>query len=160
MEKVYQLLCQSPVGPLTLSASDKALLSVDFGDTRTSGNASNAVLKQAARELSEYFAGERKTFDVPLSPVGTDFQKKVWTALETIPYGETVTYGDIAAKIGKPGAAIAVGQANSRNPIPILIPCHRVIGANGKLVGYTGGMHIKETLLSIEGSWADGQHRD
>lgn len=152
MAAVYQLLCRSPVGLLTLSAGKSALLSIDFGDTRTSGDISNPILEQAARELSEYFAGERKKFDVPLSPAGTDFQKKVWAALETIPYGETVTYGDIAAKIGKPGAAIAVGQANSRNPIPILIPCHRVIGANGKLVGYTGGMHIKETLLTIEGS--------
>lgn len=151
METVYQLLCQSPVGPLTLSASESALLSINFGDTRTSGDASNPILEQTARELSEYFAGGRKIFDIPLSPAGTDFQKKVWAALETIPYGETATYGGIAARIGKPGAAIAVGQANSRNPIPILIPCHRVIGANGKLVGYTGGMHIKETLLSIEG---------
>ena len=159
METIYQLLCQSPVGPLTLSATGNALISIDFGDTRTSGDASNAVLERAARELSEYFAGGRKAFDIPLSPAGTDFQKKVWAALETIPYGQTATYGGIAARIGKPGAAIAVGQANSRNPIPILIPCHRVIGANGKLVGYAGGMHVKETLLSIE-SWADGQTRD
>lgn len=147
----YQLLCQSPVGPLTLSAAADALTSLTFGDTRISGGIPCPLLAQAARELEEYFAGERKTFTVPLSPAGTDFQRKVWAALRDIPYGETASYGDIAAKIGKPGGAVAVGQANSRNPIPILIPCHRVIGANGKLVGYTGGMHIKETLLTIEG---------
>ena len=151
MEKTYQLLCHSPVGPLTLTASADALISLDFGDTRTSDGSSVPLLVQAARELQEYFAGERRIFTIPLAPAGTDFQKKVWSALQTIPYGETDTYGGIAAKIGKPGGAVAVGQANSRNPIPILIPCHRVIGANGKMVGYTGGMHIKEALLALEG---------
>lgn len=151
VEKVYQLLCPSPVGPLTLTAGADALTSLDFGDTRTSGDTPAPLLEQAARELEEYFAGERRVFTVPLSPDGTDFQKKVWAALLEIPYGGTACYGEIAARIGKPGGAVAVGQANSRNPIPILIPCHRVIGANGKLVGYTGGMHIKEALLGIEG---------
>lgn len=151
MKTVQQLLCESPIGPLTLSAEGNALAAVDFGDTRVSGDASAPVLEQTAGELAEYFAGGRKTFDVPLAPEGTDFQKAVWAALQTIPYGETATYGEIAAKVGKPGAAIAVGQANSRNPIPILIPCHRVIGADGKMVGYAGGIHIKEALLAIEG---------
>lgn len=146
-----QILCQSPLGPLTLTASENALLSLDFGDTRTSGDSPSPILEQAVRELAEYFAGTRKDFTIPLSPAGTPFQQKVWAALLTIPYGRTASYGEIAAKINKPGGAVAVGQANSRNPIPILIPCHRVIGADGKLVGYTGGMHIKEALLAIEG---------
>lgn len=146
-----QILCQSPLGPLTLTASENALLSLDFGDTRTSGDTPSPILEQAVRELAEYFAGTRKDFTIPLSPAGTPFQQKVWAALLTIPYGRTASYGEIAAKINKPGGAVAVGQANSRNPIPILIPCHRVIGADGKLVGYTGGMHIKEALLAIEG---------
>lgn len=146
-----QILCQSPLGPLTLTASENALLSLDFGDTRTSGDTPSPILEQAVRELAEYFAGTRKDFTIPLSPAGTPFQQKVWAALLTIPYGRTASYGEIAAKINKPGGAVAVGQANSRNPIPILIPCHRVIGADGKLVGYTGGIHIKEALLAIEG---------
>lgn len=151
MEKTYQLLCQSPIGPLTLTATADALTSLDFGDTRAFGDTPTPLLKQSAQELEEYFAGVRKTFTIPLAPTGTAFQKKVWSALLEIPYGRTATYGEIAAKIGKPGGAVAVGQANSRNPIPILIPCHRVIGADGKMVGYTGGMHIKEALLGIEG---------
>lgn len=145
------MVIQSPVGPLTLTAVGDALTGIAFGKRTAGQEARSPVLEQAARELAEYFAGERREFTVPLAPEGTEFQRKVWAALEEIPYGETVSYGDIAARIGKPGAAIAVGQANSRNPIPIIIPCHRVIGANGKLVGYTGGMHIKEMLLAVEG---------
>lgn len=141
----------SPVGPLTLTASEDALTEIAFGGAGNSGSAlPSALLAQTARELEEYFAGGRRTFTVPLAPAGTDFQRKVWTALRTIPYGETVSYGDIARRIGKPGAAIAVGQANSRNPIPIIVPCHRVIGADGKLVGYAGGLEIKKALLRLE----------
>ena len=145
------VVIQSPVGALTLQASGDALTGIAFGRWMAGQESRTPVLGQTARELEEYFAGERREFTVPLAPEGTEFQKKVWAALREIPYGETVSYGDIAARIGKPGAAIAVGQANSRNPIPIIIPCHRVIGANGKLVGYTGGMHIKEALLAVEG---------
>lgn len=94
------------------------------------------TLRKTAQELSEYFAGNRKEFDIPLNPKGTDFQKSVWNALCTIPYGKTMSYGQVAAQIGNPKASRAVGMANNKNPIPILIPCHRVIGANGKLVGY------------------------
>lgn len=148
---MYQLLMQSPVGPLTLSGTEEVLTGIIFGDKREGEDAPFPALEQAARELEEYFAGKRREFTVSLAPEGTAFQRKVWAALREIPYGEMVSYGDIAARIGKPGAAIAVGQANSRNPIPIIIPCHRVIGANGKLVGYTGGMHIKEALLAVEG---------
>ena len=139
------------MGPLTLLGTEDALTRVLFGDAFWDAGDSVPVLEQAARELEEYFAGERRDFTVPLAPEGTAFQRLVWAELRKIPYGTTTTYGDIAARIGKSGAAMAVGQANSRNPIPILVPCHRVIGANGKLVGYTGGMHIKKTLLAVEG---------
>ena len=139
------------MGPLTLLGTEDALTRVLFGDAFWDAGDSVPVLEQAARELEEYFAGERRDFTVPLAPEGAAFQRLVWAELRKIPYGTTATYGDIAARIGKSGAAMAVGQANSRNPIPILVPCHRVIGANGKLVGYTGGMHIKKTLLAVEG---------
>ena len=147
----YQTLIQSPVGPLTLTGTEEALTRIAFGDRREGADVPSPMLTQAARELEEYFAGKRREFTVPLAPEGTEFQRKVWAALRGIPYGTTASYKDIAVRIGKPGAAIAVGQANSRNPIPVIIPCHRVIGANGKLVGYTGGMHIKEALLAVEG---------
>lgn len=108
------------------------------------------LLKEAQKQLEEYFAGRRKTFDLPLNPKGTKFMKEVWTALQEIPYGETKTYGEIAEKVGNPKAARAVGMANHRNPIPIIIPCHRVIGSNGKLVGYALGMDKKQYLLEWE----------
>ena len=108
------------------------------------------TLQKAAQELSEYFAGNRKEFDIPLNPKGTDFQKSVWNALCTIPYGKTMSYGQVAAQIGNPKASRAGGMGNNKNPIPILIPCHRVIGANGKLVGYGGGIWIKQKLLELE----------
>ena len=139
------------MGPLTLLGTEDALTRVLFGDAFWDAGDSVPVLEQAARELEEYFAGERRDITDPLAVKGTAFQRLVWAEVLKIPYGTTATYGDIAARIGKSGAAMAVGQANSRNPIPILIPCHRVIGANGKLVGYTGGMHIKKTLLAVEG---------
>ena len=109
------------------------------------------LLKEAEKQLLEYLEGKRKAFDVPLNPKGTKFMQEVWTALQEIPYGETRTYGQIAQIIGKPKAARAVGMANHRNPIPIIIPCHRVIGSNGKLVGYGLGMEKKEFLLTLEG---------
>ena len=145
------VVIQSPLGPLTLAAAETALTGIAFGRWMAGQENRTPVLAQAVRELEEYFAGERQEFTVPLAPEGTEFQKSVWAELQKIPYGETASYKDIAVRLGKPGAAIAVGQANSRNPIPIIIPCHRVIGTSGKLVGYTGGMHIKKTLLTIEG---------
>lgn len=108
------------------------------------------TLKKAAIQLQEYLQGKRSAFDLPLSPEGTDFQKRVWEELMKIPYGETSSYGKLAGNIGKPGAARAVGLANNRNPIPVIIPCHRVIGANGSLVGYGGGLPMKEKLLALE----------
>lgn len=110
------------------------------------------LLKKAVKQLDEYFAGKRKKFDLPLSMKGTEFQQKVWEALRAIPYGETRSYGDIAKAIGKPKAARAVGMANNRNPVSIIVPCHRVIGANGSLVGYGGGLKAKEFLLKLEGT--------
>ena len=109
------------------------------------------LLDAAEAQLREYFAGTRRTFDLPLAPRGTAFQQRVWAALRAIPYGETCTYGELAAAIGSPSASRAVGMANHHNPIPIVIPCHRVIGANGTLTGYAGGLEIKRKLLALEG---------
>ena len=108
------------------------------------------VIKETYRQLSEYFAGKRDSFDIPIKTQGTDFQEKVWNALKQIPYGETRSHKDIAIAIGKPKAMRAVGMANNRNPIMIVIPCHRVIGANGQLIGYGGGLDVKEKLLTLE----------
>lgn len=112
--------------------------------------AETPLIKEAAQQLRSYFAGELKDFSLPLAPVGTKFQKKVWKALCEIPYGKTASYKEIAVKVGSPQAARAVGLANNRNPIPIVIPCHRVIGADGSLTGYAGGLALKQRLLNIE----------
>jgi methylated-DNA-[protein]-cysteine S-methyltransferase len=109
-----------------------------------------ALLKEAIKQLNEYFDGKRSSFDLQLQPQGTEFQNKVWKALIEIPFGETRSYGEIAKIIGNEKASRAVGMANNKNPIPIIVPCHRVIGANGKLVGYAGGLDIKEMLLNLE----------
>ncbi len=108
------------------------------------------LLKAAAQQLTAYFSGEQKSFTLPLAPTGTEFQQKVWKVLLTIPYGETWSYKKVAESIGNPKASRAVGMANNKNPIAIMIPCHRVIGANGKLVGYAGGLDLKEQLLELE----------
>jgi len=112
----------------------------------------NTAFADVIAQLNAYFTGELREFDLPLAPEGTPFQQTVWQALQTIPYGTTSTYGDLAAGIGKPTASRAVGAANGRNPLPIVIPCHRVIGANGKLTGFRGGLRFKEELLSLEGN--------
>jgi len=109
------------------------------------------LLERAEGQILEYLNHQRQVFDLPLSPAGTDFQKKVWAALSDIPYGQTRSYGDIARRIGCPGGARAVGMANHANPIPILIPCHRVVGAKGQLTGYAGGLELKGALLALEG---------
>ena len=108
------------------------------------------LLKEAIKQLNEYLDGKRSSFDLMLEPTGTEFQNKVWNALKEIPFGETRSYGEIAKIIGNEKAARAVGMANNKNPIPIIVPCHRVIGTNGKLVGYAGGLDIKERLLNLE----------
>ena len=108
------------------------------------------ILEEAEKQLKEYFSGKRKQFEIPVNPKGTEFMKKVWQELQKIPYGETRTYKEIASKVGCEKGARAVGMANNKNPIPIIIPCHRVIGANGKLVGYALGLEMKEQLLELE----------
>ena len=142
----------TPVGPLTLQSRRDAVCAVLFGRRGEPAEADAAVLRQCEEELTAYFAGTLRTFTVPLQPVGTPFQLSVWGALRQIPYGETRTYAQIAKTIGNPKACRAVGMANNRNPISILIPCHRVIGAGGALVGYGGGLEAKKFLLSLEGA--------
>ena len=113
--------------------------------------AETGLLARGRAELLEYLAGGRRAFDLPLAPRGTPFQRKVWAALADIPYGQSVTYGELARRVGCPKGSRAVGQANHRNPLPILLPCHRVVGANGTLTGYGGGLELKEWLLRLEG---------
>lgn len=142
----------SPLGTLTLTEEDGRLSRLDFGEL-TVENAAECVtplLLDTQRQLDEYFDGQRTHFDLPLAPEGTPFQQAVWRALRGIPYGRTRTYQDIAEQIGNPHASRAVGMANHRNPIAIVIPCHRVIGASGRLTGYGGGLDKKEYLLSME----------
>lgn len=146
----FRCTVDSPIGMLTLVEEDGALKELRFGVQPNAQQDDTPLLKQAAQELSEYFDGQRKQFTVPLSPEGTAFQQKCWQALCRIPYGETRTYAQQADLIGRPKACRAVGMANHRNPLPIFIPCHRVIGKNGKLTGYAGGLKTKEILLTIE----------
>ena len=144
----------SPLGEITLSEENGALILCYLGESvpeKWVGEMRDTpLLLRAERELTEYFAGTRKEFSLPLDLRGTDFQRKVWQALREIPYGETRTYGDIAARIGKPRACRAVGMANHKNPLLIVIPCHRVIGAGGQLTGFGAGLDIKERLLKLE----------
>ena len=166
----------SPIGNLTLHVDDGALTRIDFGGeaagagragtsgvdgARTridvgnggapaSGDGDATALDAAAVQLREYFAGERATFDLPLNPDGNAFERRVWAELARIPYGDTASYAEIARRIGRPGAARAVGRANARNPIAIVVPCHRVIGSDGSLTGYAGGLDAKRALLALE----------
>ena len=148
----------SPVGELTLVADERGLAAIlwenDKPDRVRLGTLNekpdHPVLVETERQLGEYFAGERRSFDVPLSFAGTDFQKRVWAALLAIPFGETRSYGEIADQLGAPGASRAVGAANGRNPISIIAPCHRVVGSNGKLTGFAGGLEAKAFLLDLE----------
>jgi methylated-DNA-[protein]-cysteine S-methyltransferase len=142
------LIVGTPLGLMTLTERDGALIAAEFG--ALAPNVPSPLLRRAGLELGEYFAGTRRSFTLPLSPQGTDFQRAVWAALLEIPYGETRSYGEIARAVGKPGAARAVGMANNRNPLPVFIPCHRVIGADGALVGYGGGLEKKRFLLALE----------
>ncbi len=139
----------SPVGALTLISDGAALTHLLFGH-RKAETEPDDVLREAKRQLSEYFAGQRREFDLPLRPSGTEFQLRVWQALREIPYGRTATYADIARAVGRPKAFRAVGQANHVNPISILIPCHRVVGSDGSLTGYGGGLDAKTALLALE----------
>ncbi|HUL02217.1 MAG TPA: methylated-DNA--[protein]-cysteine S-methyltransferase [Gemmatimonadales bacterium] len=150
----------TPVGELTLTASDAALTGVYFPSSRQvprlhagEQGAGGEVLALARRQLEEYFAGSRTTFELPLALAGTPFELRVWEMLQRIPYGTTTSYGELARRLDEPSASRAVGTANARNPIPIIVPCHRVIGANGDLTGYGGGLDRKLWLLEHEGCY-------
>ena len=159
MSLAYKMI-HSPVGKLKLVASDKGVVAILWQNdkpTRVRLNelaedTMHPILLDTERELGEYFAGKRKTFSVPLDMRGTSFQKNVWHALLAIPFGETRSYGQLAKQLGNPQAMLAVGAANGRNPISIIVPCHRVIGASGKLTGFAGGLETKAHLLSLEES--------
>lgn len=157
MTYVYKTI-KSPVGLLKLVASDKGLAAILWENddpkrirlSPLSEDKNHPILLETERQLNDYFVGDLKVFSLELDAVGTDFQKDVWEALRTIPYGETRSYGQIAKQIGNPKAVRAVGAANGKNPISIVVPCHRVIGSNGKLTGFAGGLEIKACLLNIE----------
>jgi methylated-DNA-[protein]-cysteine S-methyltransferase len=158
MNHPYKIIT-SPVGILTLVTDNKSLTQIGWENSGSVPvqrdpayeDENHPLLLQAAEELNEYFAGKRQSFSIDVDPEGTEFQKKVWKALLTIPFGKTKTYGEVAAAIGNPDAVRAVGGAANKNPVPVIIPCHRVIGADGKLVGFGGGLNRKEYLLEIEG---------
>jgi O-6-methylguanine DNA methyltransferase len=164
MEKLFYTTLKTPIQSLLILSSEKGLVRIMFIDTKQElflhklKNEYTDITfvedksknQTALDQLKEYFAGTRKNFTLPLDLRGTPFQKQVWAALGQVPYGQTCSYGEIASRIGKPGSARAVGMANHNNPIPIVIPCHRIIGADGSLTGYGAGIHIKEKLLNLE----------
>lgn len=139
-----------PVGPVWIEAEADFVTRIAFGAAGTREDAPNGVLAEAARQLTEYFEADRRVFDLPLKPAGTPFQLLVWTELQKVAYGTTISYGELASRIGRPTASRAVGAANGQNPIAIVIPCHRVIGSSGKLTGYAGGLDVKHQLLAHE----------
>ncbi|HEX3174811.1 MAG TPA: methylated-DNA--[protein]-cysteine S-methyltransferase [Solirubrobacterales bacterium] len=149
-------IVDSPLGELTLVASGEALTGLYFPghwygpDPAAFGARSDAGFERAERQLGEYFAGERTCFDLPSSSQGDDFQRRVWTLIDAIPYGRTRTYGELAEELGEPSLAREVGAAVGRNPLSVIVPCHRVIGKNGKLTGYAGGLERKQFLLDLE----------
>jgi methylated-DNA-[protein]-cysteine S-methyltransferase len=154
MTTTYTLPLQTSVGRLTLESDGDVLLGIWLPNATTGSRARGGdvptVLKETANQLEEYLAGERTEFDVPMQLDGTDFQRQVWTELARIPYGKTISYGELARRVGRPNGPRAVGQANGRNPIPIIVPCHRVLAGNG-IGGYGGGLPLKRVLLAVEG---------
>ncbi|WP_422416390.1 methylated-DNA--[protein]-cysteine S-methyltransferase [Pseudomonas sp. GZD-222] len=155
---MYYCYQSSPLGPLLVAGDEQGLhlLHMDAAQPwELPGDWQPAVnqLDDVRRQLDEYFAGKREVFEVRLAPLGTAFQQEVWHALQRIPYGTTCSYGDLAEQIGRPRAVRAVGTANGANPIAIIVPCHRVIGSNGTLTGYAGGVERKQILLELEGAW-------
>jgi methylated-DNA-[protein]-cysteine S-methyltransferase len=163
-DRHYTASIDSPVGVLTLVATDNGLRAIKWPverDGRLSlpsemtSDADHPVLQDTVRQLGEYFEGKRTEFDLPLDLRGTEFQKSAWQALATIPHGETATYGEQAARIDRPRAVRAIGAANGRNPISIVLPCHRVVGANGDLTGFAGGIETKRELLAFEKKISD-----
>lgn len=147
-----------PLGRLTIVADDEGLTRILFGPHCIEGavRRPSALTNTAATQLQEYFAGKRRKFDLPLAPQGTEFQLKVWESLSKIPYGQTRTYAQIAEAVGNSRGFRAVGLANNKNPLPIVVPCHRVIGTGGRLVGYAAGIKVKRYLLELEGIDVDG----
>ena len=149
----YVWYYESPIGRLGIAETDGAIAYLLFDEVRQVSNhvpKETALIKETAKQVWEYFDGKRKNFDLPLNPQGTVFQKAVWSALQEIPFGETCSYKQIAEQIGNPKAVRAVGMANNRNPIAVIIPCHRVIGMDGGLTGYAGGLAVKQYLLNLE----------
>lgn len=148
----------SPIGELLLTSDGKSITGLYMQSQKREAKQTkewkrdDAALKEPRKQLQAYFAGELRAFELPLAAEGTPFQQRVWRALCDIPYGETISYGELARRIGQPAAARAVGLANGQNPIAIVVPCHRVIGANGSLTGYGGGLHVKRALLELEGA--------
>ena len=164
-DTIYIDELDSPVGTLRLIADDTGLRAILFESerhpkpipanaVRASPSQHSNVIAATRTQLGEYFLGARKTFDLPLHPVGTAFQKSVWRELRNIPYGITISYGELAKRIDNPAAVRAVGAANGRNPLPIVVPCHRVIGSDGSMTGFSGGLPIKQFLLTLEGCLA------
>lgn len=150
-ETIYKMLYDAPIGKMIIVSNGVSLIEIDHVNHEELMTSNPDELCQlAAKQLDEYFAGQRTRFDLPLEPKGSDFQLKAWVALTSIPYGETISYGEQAKRMDNPKAVRAVGGANGKNPFSIVVPCHRVIGANGTLTGYTGGMNRKEWLLSFE----------
>ena len=152
---------ETPVGLLKIHSEDNHLVAIEWQNEKrvikhlaqSIESKSDVFLDDVEKQIQEYFDGDRKTFSIQMRPIGTDFQKKVWKALSNIPFGTIKSYGEIATEIGSPKASRAVGAANGKNPLSIVIPCHRVIGANGKLTGFAGGVDVKEKLLNLEGSF-------
>lgn len=155
MQKIRYRTLPSPVGPLTLAGVGATLMHLRMADQthepdRSGWEPDQDAFGDVAEQLDAYFAGAATEFDVEMNLIGTEFQRRVWAALQTIPYGQTRSYGQIAEQIGAPGASRAVGLANGRNPIAIIVPCHRVIGSGGAMTGYGGGLDRKRTLLDLE----------
>jgi methylated-DNA-[protein]-cysteine S-methyltransferase len=166
MKSESSKIIETPVGRLLLAANAVALTRCDWtdGDVETRRGPGDPLVERARRQLDEYFEGTRQTFEIPMAPSGTPFQRRVWDALARIPFGVTVTYSDVAASVGAPNAVRAVGTANGRNPLSIVVPCHRVVGRDGTLRGYAGGEPAKAWLLEHEAdvlgrrdSWRAGE---
>lgn len=157
-DKIYSVNYESPLGNLQITGDDNAIHSILFDKTagEDAAGLKSPVIKNCQTQLDEFFTGKRKTFELPLSPSGTDFQKSVWSALQNIPFGKTISYLELAIRIGDEKSVRAVGAANGKNPVAIVIPCHRVIGMNHKLVGYAGGLWRKQWLLEHEEKYEKG----
>ena len=155
---MYKKIFNSKIGNIVIVEKNQSIIELKVIKEKNIDiiESDTPLLKKASEQINEYFSGKRETFDLPLNPEGTEFMKKVWKQLLNIPYGETKTYKQIATEIGNETAARAVGMANNKNPIPIIIPCHRVIGSNKKLVGYALGLDVKEKLLKLEAKYKKG----